>query len=97
MPELQRSQLAATPGRHHAYVQRTELAAGEQWATCPLGGTWRAIRPTEQAAWSAGEAHRLAHVKGWPVQGELPPAAGQGAGAREVRKARHNLSRRPRL
>jgi len=54
--------------------QRTELGAGDAWATCPLGGTWRTIRPAGKAAASAAEAHRIQHAKGWPLECQLPPA-----------------------
>lgn len=57
----------------HPYVARDQLAAGEAWATCPLGGTWRTIRPAS-AAWSASEAHTIAHRKGWRLECQLPPA-----------------------
>jgi len=64
--------LAATPGRHHNYVPGRQLSHGDAWVLCPLGGTWRTIRPAGPAVESCAEAHRLAHVKGWAVDCELP-------------------------
>jgi len=57
---------------NHDYAGR-DVAEGEAWATCPLGGTWRAIRP-RYATWSASEAHAIRHRKGWPQECQLPPA-----------------------
>lgn len=46
------------------YAQHREPGPGETRVTCPRSDcAWSTIRP-EAAAWSAGEAHRIHHVKG---------------------------------
>lgn len=63
-PALKGASLAPTSGSR----SEARLGApieGEAWVSCPTEACdWSTIRP-EYAAWSAGEAHRLAHAKGW--------------------------------
>lgn len=71
LPELNRANLAPTPGKRHLYVVRDEAAEGDLLVRCPLGGTWTTFRP-EPYAFSAAQAHWIQHRKGWPLDCELP-------------------------
>ena len=66
MPALDRAKLYAGTG---AFVDRRRSPSPDEVAVvCPVDGCgWSTTRPKHpaNAAWSAGEAHRLWHVKGW--------------------------------
>ena len=60
MPELDRSKITITGAN---WGEWATVHDGEVRVTCARCD-WTTVRP-EHAAWSAREAHRIGHEKGW--------------------------------